>query len=81
MKPDRDFKISIIYLFGIPDVGVSTHATKVSVILLRQGWGNYQINDVVIWHNFKGSDYSLPQGLKVLESRGGIWNLLAILLV
>ena len=40
-------------------------------------WGNYQINDLVVFNDFKGSDYQLPQRLKlpdcfpyVIESRG-----------
>ena len=30
-------------------------------------WGNYQINDLVVFNDFKGSDYQLPQRLKVLD--------------
>ena len=29
MKPDRDFKISVIYLFGIPGVVVSADASDI----------------------------------------------------
>ena len=40
-------------------------------------WANYQINDLVVFNNFKESDYQVPHRLKlldcfryVIESRG-----------
>ena len=30
-------------------------------------WGNYEINDPVVFNDFKGFDYQLPQSLKVLN--------------
>ena len=29
MKPDRDFKIAVMYLFGIPGIGVSRHGNDI----------------------------------------------------
>ena len=30
-------------------------------------WGSYQINDLVVFNDFKGSDYHLPERLKLLD--------------
>ena len=43
--------------------------TKVSRFIKTKGkwWGNYQINDLVVFNNFKGSNYQLPHRLKLLD--------------
>ena len=76
---------SIICLFRVPGAGLSRHASEIRKIYEGQSfykdkgkwWGNYQINDLVVFKNFKGSDYQLPHRLKlldcfsyVIESRG-----------
>ena len=76
---------SMICLFRFPGPGLSRHASDMRKIYKGQSiykdkgkwWGNYQINDLVVFNDFKGSDYQLPQHLKlldcfpyVMESRG-----------
>ena len=75
----------MIYLFRVPGAGLSRHASDIRKIYEGQSfykdkgkwWGNYQINDLVVFNDFKGSDYQLPQRLQlldcfpyVMESRG-----------
>ena len=76
---------STICLFRVPAAGLSRHASDIKKIYEDQSfykdkdkwWGNYQINDLVVFNDFKGSDYQLPHRLKlldwfpyVIESRG-----------
>ena len=71
----------MICLFRVLGVGLSRHASDIRKIYEGQSigkwWGNYQINDLVVFTDFNGSDYQLPQRLKlldcfpyVIESRG-----------
>ena len=77
--------LSMISLFRVPDSGLSRHDSDIREI--KEGhsfykdkgkwWANYQINDLVVFDNIKGSDFQLPQCLKlldcfiyVIESRG-----------
>ena len=61
----------MICLFSVPGAAVSRHASDIREIYKGQSfykdkgkwWGNYQINDLVVFNNFKVSDYHLPQGL------------------
>ena len=74
---------SMICLFRVPGAELSEHASDIRKIYeghykgKRKLLGNYQINDLVVFNNFKGSDYQLPQYLQllncfpyVIESRG-----------
>ena len=76
---------SIICLLRVPGAGLSRHASDIRKVYESQSfykdkgkwWGNYQINDLVVFNDFKGSDYQLPHRLKlldwfpyVIESRG-----------
>ena len=54
---------------------VSRHASDIRKIFEGQSiykdkgkwWGNYQINDLVVFNDFKGSDYQMSQRLKLLD--------------
>ena len=76
---------SMICLFRVPGAGLSRNASNIRKICENQSfykgngkwWGNYQINDLVFFNDFKGPDYQLSQHLKlldcfpyVIESRG-----------
>ena len=76
---------SVICLFRVAGAGLTRHASDIKKIYEGQSfykdkgkwWGNYQINDLVVFNNFKGSNYQLPHRLKlldcfpyVIESRG-----------
>ena len=66
---------SMIFLYREPGAGLSRHASDIRKI--RKGhsiykdkgkwWSNYQINYLVVFNDFKGSDYQLPQRLKLLD--------------
>ena len=66
---------SMIYLFRGPGAGLSRHASDIRKIYEGQSfykdkgkwWGNCQINDLVVFNDFKGSDYQLPHRLKLLH--------------
>ena len=66
---------SMICLFRAPGAGLSRHASDIRKICESQSfykdnskwWGNYQIKDLVVFSDFKGSDYQLPQRLKLLD--------------
>ena len=69
------FSFSMTCLFRVPGAGLSRHASDIRKIYESQSfcqdngkwWGNYQINDLVVFNDFKGSDYQLPQPLKLLD--------------
>ena len=75
---------SMICLFRVPGAGLSRNASDIRKIYENQSfykdngkwWSNYQINDLVAFNDFKGSDYQLSQRLKldcfpyVIESSG-----------
>ena len=62
MKPDRDFKTSMIYLFGVPDFGITRHASDIRKIYEGQSfyidrgkcWGNHQLMMLRSGKIFKG---------------------------
>ena len=66
--------LSMISLFRVADSGLSRHDSDIREI--KEGhsfykdkgkwWANYQINDLVLFNDFKGSDYQLPQRLNLL---------------
>ena len=66
---------SMICLYRVPGARLSRHAGDIRKIYKGQSlykdkgkwWGNYQINDLVVFNDFKGSDYQLPQRLKLLD--------------
>ena len=66
---------SMICFFRVPGAGLSRHDSDIRKIYEGQSiykgngkWGdNYQINDLVVFNDFKGSDYQLPQRLKLLD--------------
>ena len=64
----------MICLFRVPGAELSEHVSDIRKIYKdhykgKGKWsGNYQINDLVVFNDFKGSDYYLPQRLKVLDS-------------
>ena len=66
----------MIFLFRVPGTGLSRHASdikekyEVQSIYKDKGkwWGNYQVNDLVVSNDFKGSGYQLPQRLKLASS-------------
>ena len=66
---------SMICLFRVPGAELSRHAGDIRKICKGQPlykdkgkwWGNYQINDLVVFNDFKGSNYQLPQRLKLLD--------------
>ena len=75
----------MICLFRVPGAGLRRHADNIRKIYEGQSfykdkdkwWGNCQINDLVVFNDFKGSNYQLPHLLKlldrfpyVIESRG-----------
>ena len=81
----REISFSMIYPLRIPGAGLSRHASDIRKVYEGQSfykdkgkwWANYQINGLVVFKDFKGSDYQLPQRLKlldffpyVIESRG-----------
>ena len=66
---------SMICLTRVPGAGLSRHASDIRKIYVGQSfykdkgkcWANYQINDLMVFSDFKGSDYQLPQRLKLLD--------------
>ena len=66
---------SKICLFRVPGAGLSRHASDIRKIYKGQSfykdegkwWGNYEINDLLDFNDFKGSTYQLPQRLKLLD--------------
>ena len=66
---------SMICLLRVPGAGLSRNASDIRKIYEGQSfykdkgkwWGNYQINDLVVFNDFKGSAYQLPQRLKLLD--------------
>ena len=76
---------SMICFFRVPGAGLSRHDSDIRKIYEGQSiykdkgkwWGNYQVNNLVVFNDFKGSVYQQPQRLKlldcfpyVMESRG-----------
>ena len=65
----------MISLFRVPDPGLSRHDSDIREIKEGQSfykdkgkwWANYEINDLVVFNDFKGSDYQLPQRLNLLD--------------
>ena len=80
---------SMMCLFRVPGAGLSRHDSDIWKIDEGQSiykgkgkwWGNYQINDLVVFNNFTGSDYQLPQRLKLLDcfpyvmGSGGVYEI------
>ena len=79
----------MIFLFREPGAGLSRHASYIRKIYEAQSiykdkgksWGNYQFNDLMVFNDFKGSEYQLRQRLKlpdcfpyVIGSRGVFKN-------
>ena len=65
----------MICFFRVPGAGLSRHASDIRKIYEGQSfykgngkwWGNYQINDLVVFNDFKVCDYQLPQRLRLLD--------------
>ena len=65
----------MISLLRVTGAGLSRHASVITKIYEGHSfykdkgkwWGNYQINDLVVFNDFKGSDYQLPERLKLLD--------------
>ena len=65
----------MICLFRVPGAGLSRHAIDIRKICEGQSfykdegkwWANYQIDDLAVFNDFKGSDYQLPHRLKLLD--------------
>ena len=66
---------SMICLFRVAGAGLRRHSSDIRKICEGQSfykdkgtwWGNYQINDLVVFNDFKGSNYQLPHRLKLLD--------------
>ena len=65
----------MICLFRVPGAGLSRYASDIRKIYKGQSfykgkgnwWDNYQMNDPVVFNDFKVSDYQLPHRLKFLD--------------
>ena len=64
----------MICLVSVPGAGLSRHNNYIRKICGQsfyknkgKWWANYQINDLVIFNNFKESEYQRPQRLKLLD--------------
>ena len=80
---------SVICLFRVLGAGLLRHASDIRKRCEGQSvykdkvkwWGNYQINDLVVFNKFDGSDYQLPQRLKLLDcfpyvmESGGVYEI------
>ena len=66
---------SMISLFIVPGAGLSRHISDIRKIQedwsfykdKGKWWAKYQINDLVVFNDFKGPDFQLPQHLKLLD--------------
>ena len=75
MKPDCDFKTSMIYLFVGSGNGISRHDGSDRKIYKGQPFyvrkakwrGSYQINDVAVWDNFGRPVCQLPRSPKLVD--------------
>ena len=65
----------MICLFRVPGARLSRYDSDIGKIYEGQSiykdkgkwWDNYQIDDLVVFNNFKEFDYQLPQRLKLLD--------------
>ena len=64
---------SVICLFRVPGAGLRRHASDIRKIYEGQSfykdkgkwWRNYQVNDLVVFNDFNGSNCQLPHRLKL----------------
>ena len=71
MEPYLHFKASMTCLFRVPVVGISIRASDIRKIyeghLFHEDKSNYQISDIIVFNDFKGSDYQLSQLIKLVN--------------
>ena len=71
MEPYRDFKASMTCLFRVHGAGISVRASDIRKIweghLFHLDKNNYQISDIIVFNDIKGSDYQVSQLLKLVN--------------